>query len=112
LTRRRVFGIDHCEAGRCLLSLWRLPLELQSVAAGHQRLSSKANCDRALIALLHAGSLVAEFMGFAVIPSARDIELQDIAAEIADEARPGLLESLPALVEWALLNVNSIEMSL
>jgi hypothetical protein len=75
----RVFGIDHYEAGRWLLSRRRLPLELQTVAAGHERLSSKATCDRALIALVHAGSLTTEFMGFAVISPARDIELRDIA---------------------------------
>ena len=108
----RAFGIDHCQAGRWLFSRWRLPLELQSVAGGHERPTPKATRDRGLIVLVHAASLVAEFMGFAVIPPARDIELQDIAAAFEDEGRPGLLESLPALVEWALLKVNGIEMSL
>ena len=51
-------------------------------------------------------------MGFAVIPPAQDIEPRDIAAAFADEERPDLLERLPALVEWVLLKVNSIEMSL
>lgn len=108
----RAFGIDHCQAGRWLFSRWRLPLELQNVAAGHERSSPKACCDGSLIALVHAGSLAAEFMGFAVIPPARDVELQDIAAAIEGEGRPGLLESLPEVVEWVLLKVNSIELSL
>jgi HD-like signal output (HDOD) protein len=108
----RAFGIDHCQAGRWLFSRWRLPLELQSVAAGHERPSPKATCDRPLIVLVHAASLAAQFMGFAVIPPARDIELQDIAAAFADEGRPDLMESLPAVVEWVLLRVNSIELSL
>jgi hypothetical protein len=47
-----------------------------------------------------------------VIPPARDIEPRDIAAAFADEERPGLLESLPALADWVPLKVNSIEMSL
>jgi hypothetical protein len=47
-----------------------------------------------------------------VIPPARDIELQDLAAAFGDEGRPGLLESLAALVEGVLLKVNGIEMSL
>jgi HD-like signal output (HDOD) protein len=108
----RAFGIDHCQAGRWLLSRWRLPLELQSVAAGHEHLCGKTTGDSALIVLVHAGSLVAESMGFAVIPPARDIETQDIAAAFADDRRQDLLEGLPALVEWVLLNVNGIEMSL
>ena len=108
----RVFGIDHCQAGQWLLSQWRLPLELQNVAAGHERPSSGAAHDRDLITLVHAGSLAAEFMGLAVIPPARDIEPQDIAAAFAEERRQGLLESLPELVEWALVNVNGIETSL
>lgn len=108
----RAFGIDHCQAGRWLFSRWRLPLELQNVAAGHERPSPKAICDKSLMVLVHAGSLAAEFMGFAVIPPARDIEPQDVAAAFADEGRQGLLESLPALVEWVLLKVNGIELSL
>jgi hypothetical protein len=64
------------------------------------------------VVLVHAGSLAAEFMGFAVIPPARDLELQDIAAALEKEGRQVLLESLPALVEWVLLRVNGIEMSL
>jgi HD-like signal output (HDOD) protein len=107
----RAFGIDHCQAGRWLLSRWRLPLELQSAAAGHERPSSAADCDRALINLVHAGSLAAEFMGFAVIPPAGDIDLQAVAAAFG-QGRPGLLESLPELIEWVLLNVNDIEMRL
>ena len=108
----RALGIDHCQAGRWLFSRWRLPLELQSVAGNHERPSPKATCDRDLIVLVHAGSLAAEFMGFAVITPARDIEPRDIAAAFADEERPGLLERLPALVKWVQLKVNSIEMSL
>jgi HD-like signal output (HDOD) protein len=108
----RAFGIDHCQAGRWLFSRWRLPLELQSVAAGHERPSPKTTHDRPLVVLVHAGSLAAEFMGFAVIPPARDLELQDIAAALEKEGRQVLLESLPALVEWVLLRVNGIEMSL
>ena len=108
----RAFGIDHCQAGRWLLSQWRLPHELQSAAAGHERLSSKATGDGSLVVLVHAGSLAAEFMGFAVIPPARNVEPRDIAAVFAEDRRPGLLESFPELVEWVLRNVNGIEMSL
>jgi HD-like signal output (HDOD) protein len=108
----RAFGIDHCQAGRWLFSRWRLPLELQNVAGGHERPSPKATRDRDLILLVHAASLVAEYMGFSVIPPARDIEVQDIADALPVERRPDLLASLPALVEWVLLKVNGIEMSL
>jgi HD-like signal output (HDOD) protein len=108
----RAFGIDHCQAGRWLLSRWRLPLELQNVAACHERPPSKATCDRDIIVLVHAASLAVDFMGMAVIPPAYEIEPKDIAATLPDDVRPKLLESLPELVEWVLLNVNSIEMSL
>jgi HD-like signal output (HDOD) protein len=107
----RAFGLDHCQAGRWLLSRWGLPLELQSVAAGHERPSPEATRDKALINLVHAGSLAAEFMGFAVIPPPRDIEPQDIAAALG-EGRPGLVESLPDMIEWVLLHVNGIEVRL
>jgi HD-like signal output (HDOD) protein len=106
----QAFGIDHCQAGRWLLSRWRLPLELQSVVAGHERPPSKATCDQASINLVHAASLAADFMGFTVIPPAQEIEPQDVAA--AFEGRLGTLESLQELVDWVLINVSGIEMSL
>jgi putative nucleotidyltransferase with HDIG domain len=108
----QAFGIDHCQVGRWLLSRWRLPLELQNVAAGHESPSSKATGAEALTVLAHAGSLAAEFMGFAVIPPAREIEPRDIADAFPDGRRQGLLESLPDVVEWVRLNVDGIEMSL
>jgi HD-like signal output (HDOD) protein len=108
----RAFGIDHCQAGRLLLARWRLPVELQNVAAGHECPSSKATADENLLVLVHAGSLVAKFMGFAVIPPARNVEPGDIAAAFPHERRQGVLESLPELVEWVRQHVDSIEMSL
>lgn len=108
----RAFGIDHCQAGRLLLSRWQLPVELQSIAAGHECPSSKATGHGNLLALVHAGSLAAEFMGFAVIPSARNVEPRDIAAAFPDERRQDVLKSLPELAEWARQHVSSIEMGL
>jgi hypothetical protein len=90
----------------------RLPVELQSVAAGHECPSSKATGDGYLIALVHAASLAAEFMGFAVIPPPRNVEPRDIAAAFPDERRQGVVESLPELVASVRQHVNSIEMSL
>jgi HD-like signal output (HDOD) protein len=108
----RAFGIDHCQAGRLLLSQWRLPVELQNVAAGQECPSSKAAGHGNLLALVNAGSLAAEFMGFAVIPPARGVEPQDIAAVFPDERRQDVLKSLPELVEWVRQHVTSIEMGL
>jgi putative nucleotidyltransferase with HDIG domain len=108
----RAFGIDHCQAGRWLLSRWGLPLELQSVAAAHEWSSSQATGDTALMVLVHAGSSAAEFMGFAVIPPTRPLNPHDVARAFADGRRQELLEALPELVEWVVGNVNGIEMSL
>jgi putative nucleotidyltransferase with HDIG domain len=108
----RVFGMDHCQAGRWLLSRWRLPLELQNVASNHECPPSRETCDKALIDLVHAGSLAAEFMGFAVIPPARDLELRELADAFPDDRRHDVLESLPGLIDWVLQHVNGIELSL
>jgi hypothetical protein len=51
-------------------------------------------------------------MGFAVIPSARNVEPRDIAAAFPDERRQDVLKSLPELAEWARQHVSSIEMGL
>jgi HD-like signal output (HDOD) protein len=108
----RAFGIDHCQAGRWLVSRWGLPVELQIVTAAHEWSPSQGSGDGALMVLVHGGSLAAEFMGFAVIPPARPLEPHDIARAFGDGRRQEVLETLPELAEWVVRNVNGIEMSL
>lgn len=108
----QAFGIDHCQAGRWLLSRWGLPLELQGVIAGQECSQSVAVGDGDLRALVRAGSLAAEFMGFTVMPPVRDVQPEDIAAAFAGDRRQRLLDSLPELLEWVPLHVNGIEMTL
>jgi HD-like signal output (HDOD) protein len=95
----RLLGIDHCQAGQWMLSVWKLPLGLQNVAAGHESAPSEAAPDRDLIALVHAGSVAADYMGFAVIPPARNIQIEEIAAAFPIGTRQRLLETLPEMLE-------------
>lgn len=111
-TEEQAFGIDHCQAGRWLLSQWRLPLELQTVAADHECPASEPTGAGPLTALVHAGCLAAELMGFAVIPPTPVVDPQQIAAAFAPARRQDLLEDLPALVESVRQRVDGIELSL
>jgi HD-like signal output (HDOD) protein len=112
VVEEQAFGINHCQAGQWLLSRWQIPLELQTVAGDHECRGAETRASGPLTALVHAGSLAAEFMGFAVIQPAPKVDPQEIAAAFAPERRQELLEGLPELVDFVRQRVDGIEMSL
>jgi HD-like signal output (HDOD) protein len=109
---RELFGMDHCEAGRWLLSQWGCPIELQNVAALHECPPAPPTHDRTLICLVRAASQLADLMRMSVFPSTPLIELPEIASAFPPTTQPQLLEHFPELVDWVVTKVNEIEVSL
>jgi HD-like signal output (HDOD) protein len=109
---RELFGLDHSEAGRWLLSEWGCPLELQNVAAYHENpLQAKAR-DGNLVRLVHGSSALANLMGMSVTELAQREDLSQIAAALP-EARPELtVKGFGELTENVLTKVNGVEVSL
>jgi len=108
----RNFGMDHCQAGRWLLSRWRLPLVLLNVVAGHEEPPTKPVFDKALTRLVHAGSLAADWMGLSVIAPARPIGLPDLVAFFPESRQETLRDCLPAMMDRVLGTVNEVEMEM
>ena len=109
---RELFGLDHAEAGRWLLSQWGCPIELQNTAAFHHNPPLKPDCDRELIRLVSACSQAADLMGMSVFPPASPVDLADAASSLPPDARRELVEGYPGIAEWVFLTVNEIELKL
>jgi HD-like signal output (HDOD) protein len=69
---REQFGADHCEAGACLLELWKLPKVYAEVARHHHAppLGSSE-----VVMVVHASCVVANQLGFSV--AASEVEIAD-----------------------------------
>ncbi len=109
---KELFGLDHAEAGRWLLSEWGCPLELQNVAAYHENPLQANARDENVIRLVYGSSALANLMGMSVTELAQCEDLAQIAAALP-EARLELTEKgFRELTENVLTKVNGVEVSL
>jgi HD-like signal output (HDOD) protein len=60
---RDLFGLDHCEAGRSLVSAWRLPEELVAVTSHHHDDVKKRN-EFDMVSVVHYSCRFADVLGF------------------------------------------------
>jgi putative nucleotidyltransferase with HDIG domain len=109
---REMFGIDHGETGRWLLSQWGCPIELQNVAAHHDEDLAEGSCDFALIRLVSVGSQLADLMKMSVFPARPPFELPEVAVLLPEPARQQILDGFPELMDWVTTRINEIEVSL
>jgi PAS domain S-box-containing protein len=70
------------------------------------------NCDRAVIALAHAGSHIADLIGMSAFPAVRDDQMREIAVNLSEMPGEGLSVDLVEIMEWVVTKVNGIELSL
>jgi HD-like signal output (HDOD) protein len=102
---RIVFGVDHCQVGRNLLTEWRLPGQLVESAGGHHY-PQAANFETTVV--VHAACRTADHFGFQVRVASSDfIESPSELPEMAMR----LLQN-PAVIDRLLERINSIECSL
>jgi HD-like signal output (HDOD) protein len=106
---KRVFGMNHGEAGKWLLSLWQCPFELQNVAALHEDPPSVPSYDGDLIRLVHAASQFANMVHMSVFPPLSEIDPRGIVTAFPEVHHWALEESLPEVAEWLLIGVNGVE---
>ena len=106
---KQAFGMDHCEAGKLLLSRWRCPFELQNVAALHEHPPTAPSYDGDLVRLVQAGSRFADMVRLSALPGLPENNSQQIVAAFPEAHRRALEESLPELAEWLLISVNAVE---
>jgi HD-like signal output (HDOD) protein len=81
LEERKLFGIDHCQAGRSLVVAWRLPDEFLEITSRHHDANEQSDSSTTLP--IHYSCRIADALGFqAVAPLLRQTYEQ-------------LLESIP-----------------
>ncbi len=81
---RKFFGADHCQAGRFLAEQWGLPEDVKVVAGRHHDpLVAPVNDVLGLTAL---GCLLADALGFWVVPPIRPLDLEQARGLLPEEA--------------------------
>ena len=83
-TEWELFGIDHCQAGRSLVTTWNLPEALLEVASFHHNPTTGA---QGAASLLRPSCLLADSLGFGVVHYRAPRSYRDIVSEFPEFAR-------------------------
>lgn len=79
---RRLFGMDHAQAGACLTQVWGLPREFQTVAGRHHEEDAAAEVSTA--GLVRAACLIADTLGYEAVRKTTTPALDEILASLPD----------------------------
>lgn len=102
---RKLFGVDHCEAGRLLAQQWNLPEDILIVAGRHHDPPDGPVQD--LSALTYLGCQLADSLGFWVVPPLRPLELEQIRAWLPESARNRFVPSFDQLSQAVERRIRS-----
>jgi putative nucleotidyltransferase with HDIG domain len=83
-TERELCGIDHCQAGRSLVTAWNLPDAFVAITACHHDLGA---CPPGAASLIPPSCELADALGFAVIPYRSPRSYAQILADFPGPAR-------------------------
>jgi putative nucleotidyltransferase with HDIG domain len=105
---RELFGMDHCEAGRSLMTAWNLPQDLIAVAAHHHGTRSGGKFDTLAAVRFSCG--MAEALGFKVTHSIDAKSFKDLLDELPAHERAQFPADQEALAAQIGDRIRSIEM--
>ena len=80
----RVVRIDHCQAGRALVTAWNLPDAFLEITSSHHDPSTRP---RDAASVLRASCLLADSLGFGVVQYRAPLSYVNILAEFPEIAR-------------------------
>jgi putative nucleotidyltransferase with HDIG domain len=105
---RDLFGWDHCETGRQLISDWKLPPEFEAVVAEHH--SSRQTVGRwGMPQLINVSCRMADTVGFPAFPGCEATPYPELLDEIPAKARNTFPASLETLALDTANRVHAVE---
>ena len=77
---RRLFGMDHAQAGACLTQVWGLPVEFQEVSGRHH--DAEAAGDSGSVAVVWAACQAADALGYEGVRKTAGPALEEILSAL------------------------------
>jgi HD-like signal output (HDOD) protein len=104
---RKLFGLDHCQAGRWLAEQWKLPKQFAEIAAHHHDRQMPGKFE--MLQLVRVACLLADCIGFSVVPPARSPKFRDVLRDLPLPARTNPGFNQEDLTLKVAMKINSIE---
>ncbi len=83
---RDLFGLDHCEAGRRLITEWKLPVDLEAIVCEHH-LSRQKGSSWDMADLINVSCRLADAAGFAAFPRCEATSYTELLDELPARER-------------------------
>jgi putative nucleotidyltransferase with HDIG domain len=104
---QKLFGMDHCQAGRWLAQQWKLPPHFAEIAEHHHDRQTTGKFD--LLALVQLACRMADCIGFWAVRPARSLNFRDVLRDLPLPARTNFGMSQEDLTLKVAMKINSIE---
>jgi putative nucleotidyltransferase with HDIG domain len=108
-SEREMFGMDHCEAGKRLLSSWKLPASFEAIVSQHHaQRPSDSKWD--LPAIINVSCRLADAFGFAVFPGSELTQYDELLAELPEPESKRFATAQDALAFEVSSKINAVEL--
>ena len=102
------FGIDHCEAGRRVVSAWRLPRELEAVTSQHHD-NPGGRTEFDLVSIIHYSCRIADTLGFQASRRANVPRYEELLQEIPLSARRMFIFDPSDLAQTVTAHIEALD---
>jgi putative nucleotidyltransferase with HDIG domain len=106
---RDLFGIDHCEAGKRLLSSWKLPPGFEAIVSRHHA-ARQENDVWDSPALINVSCRLADTIGFAVFPGCDITSYAELLGELPSSDSKRFAMEKEALAFEVSSKINAVEL--
>jgi putative nucleotidyltransferase with HDIG domain len=108
-SERELFGMDHCEAGKRLLSSWKLPRGFEAIVANHH--AQRQRTDKwDSPALINVSCRLADAIGFAVSPGCDVTPYAEVVAELPEPESKRFATAKDTLAFEVSSKINAVEL--
>lgn len=104
---RETFGIDHCQAGRTMVTRWKLPESFIAVTACHH--DPLAEGETGIPAIIRASCMLADVLGFEAVPPFHSRNYEALLSEMPKKFRNRLPLEPTELTFRVACKINAVE---
>jgi putative nucleotidyltransferase with HDIG domain len=109
-SERELFGMDHCEAGRLMVTSWSLPDNFIDIVTRHHEARTVESFDS--LALVSLSCRMTDALGFDFAPCADCLSYENLLRELPEQARVQMSknpEELTARIEEKIACVEAVQ---
>jgi putative nucleotidyltransferase with HDIG domain len=110
LRERDLFGFDHCDAGRHLITDWKLPADFEAILSDHHAPRQKRDSWN-LAALINVSCRMADAIGFSVFPGCEVTPYADLLGELPEEEGKAFCGDRETLAFEVSSKINAVEVA-